>query len=161
MAASQLNLIEQELWASTVGLVPLKQISLPPPAFLEGTPTFNTIKISNSTVGMLNTGTLANLKDVEFTVELMQRQGQGELAKALAELTQAVFDSKDISKEAKEEISQQLRFIATQINTKPESRQSGLIKAILSGVRTNIATAAALVTILDKVEPAIRSFLGI
>lgn len=161
MAASHLNFIEQQIHVSTGGPLPLKQYNLPQPTFLQEAPTFNTIKISNSTVGMLNTGTLSNLKDVEFTVELMESQGQGEIAKALAELTQAVFDSNEIAKEAKEEISQQLRFIATQINTKPEARQAGLIKAILSGLRTNIATAAALVTILDKVEPVIRSFLGI
>jgi hypothetical protein len=161
MAVSQLNFLEQQIWAGTGGILPLKQVNLPSPTFLEGAPTFNTIKISNSAVGMLSTGTTANLKDVEFTVELMQSQGQDKLAEAITELTQAIAESSDISKEVQEEVSQQLKFIAAQINIKPEARQPGLIKAILSGLRNNIATVAALVTILDRAEPVIRSYLGI
>ncbi|MDD5083107.1 MAG: hypothetical protein PHU08_07040 [Dehalococcoidales bacterium] len=160
MAASNLNYINQRLWASSGGLIPLTQYNLPQPTFLQEAPTFNTIKINHGTIGMLNTGTISNLQDVEFTVELLNSQGQDEIAKAISELTQAVINSSDISRESKEEISQQLKFIAAQISAKPEARQTGLIKAILTGIRTNIATVAALVTIIDKVEPIIRKFLG-
>lgn len=161
MTTSHLNYINQDLYYSTGGMIPLKRYDLPMPTFLQDTPIFNTIKIENSALGMLNTGTISNLKNVEFTVELMTSQGQAELAQSITELTQAVINSNEVSKETKDEISQLLQFIAVQINTKSDSRQKGQIKAILAGIRINIKTVAALITILDKVEPIIRNFFQV
>jgi len=160
MVASHLNYTEQQLYVSTGGLLPLTQYNLPQPTFLGEAPVFNSIRIDKSAIGVLNTGTISNLKDVEFTVELMNSQGQEEVAHSIAELTEAVINNGNVSIECKEEISEQLRFIASQVNVKQDERQPGVAKAVLSGIRTNIATIAALVTIFDKVEPVIRRYLG-
>ena len=161
MLASQLNFVRGELEAGSGGLVKFPRMHLPPPTFVEGGLTFSTIKVSDSAIGMLNVGTVKNFKDVEFNVELMTNKGQDKLAEAVANLTRAVIESNEITMEAKDEISEQLRFITTQMNVEPEARQKGLIKGILSGLGTTISTVAGLITIWNQVEPMLRAHLGV
>ena len=161
MLASQLNLVRGELAAGSGGLVKFPRMHLPPPTFIEGGLTFSTIKVSDSAIGMLNIGTVKNFKDVEFNVELMTNKGQDKLAEAVADLTRAVIENNEITMEAKDEISEQLRFITTQMNVEPEARQKGLIKGILSGLGTTISTVAGLITIWNQAEPMLRAYLGV
>src|ERR1700680_2785548 len=64
-------------------------------------PVYNNIKISNSTVGVLNTGDLARIDAVITLTKHTDVEGVGEQLKGL---TQAIIDSKEFDDAAKKEM---------------------------------------------------------
>jgi hypothetical protein len=108
--ASNLNLIEKDLYIGCGGLLPLKQMMIPQPP---SAPRYSSqqIRVSDSNVGVVNTGTLFNL---ETSIEAIQNRGDKDLADAVKELTEAVLNSTEINDELKRETAEQLEFLVTE-----------------------------------------------
>jgi hypothetical protein len=156
---SHLNFIEQQLYVGQGGLLPLKQAAIPqPPNAPINLNSFNQIKVSDSSVGFINTGTLYN---IETSIRVMQQRGDQELANAIKKLTQAVIDNKEVSDSLKESIVEQLEFILTEALSSKDNRRKGVIKTIISSLGQSLQTFAALVTIWNGVEPLLKTFFGI
>lgn len=83
------------------------------------------------------------------------------MAEAIKELTQAIFDGKQIDDATKNELAQALEYLVAQTEAKPEQRSLGVIKSAISFMRNTISTAAELVGIWEKAEPIIRRALGL
>jgi hypothetical protein len=154
--ASNLNLIEQDLYLGCGGLLPLKQMTIPQPPSVPSY-SFNQIKVSESNIGVINTGTLFNL---DTSIQVMQNRGDKELANAVRELTQAVLDDKQITNDLKKEIAEQLEFLVAEAVADREKRRIGVIKGVMSHIGKAISISAALLTIWDKVEPLFRIAFG-
>lgn len=156
--ASNLNLIEQDLYLGCGGLLPLKQMTIPQPPSAGSSYTFSQIQVSDSNVGVINPGTLFTLNT---SIEVMQNRGDSELAKAVKELTQAVLDDKQITNDLKKEIAEQLEFLVAEAVADREKRRVGVIKGVMSHIGKAISISAALLTIWDKVEPLFRITFGL
>jgi hypothetical protein len=158
-AASQLNYLGQQLYVSTGGLVPLRQAIIPkPPDAPININSFNQIKVSDSSVGVINTGTLLN---IDTSISVMQQRGDQELANTIKKLTQAVYDSIEVSANLKDSILEQLEFILNEALSSKDNRRKGVVKTIINSLGQSLQTFAALVTIWNGVEPLLKTFFGI
>lgn len=155
--ASNLNLIEQDLYVGYGGLLPLKQMVIPQPP---GAPnySFNQIKVSESNIGVINTGTLFNL---DTSIQVMHNRGDKELANAVRELTQAVLDNNELNDELKEEVVEQLEFLVTEALASKDKQRKGLIRKIINDISQSIATFGALLTIWNNVGPLLQAYFGL
>ncbi len=158
MAASLYNLTNRLISNHTGGLMPPRPIAIPPPPSSGDTLTFNNINVDRSTIGTINTGFISNL---DTSITLMQSSGEDKLADAVKELTQAIYDSKEVNDDLKNEIYEQLQFLIAQATAEPENRSIGVAKGILTGIRGAISVAAGLLAIWDKVELLLKTALGI
>jgi hypothetical protein len=154
--ASQLNLVEQELYAGTGGLLPLKQMMIPRPP---SAPRYSSqqIKVSESNIGVINTGTLLNL---EAGIEVIQNLGDKDLANAVKELTQAVLDSNDINDQLKTEIAEQLEFLVTEALASKDKKRKGLARKVIDNISKSISTVASLLTIWNTLHPLLQAYFG-
>lgn len=158
MVAAMQNLLAAQLDAGTGYLVHHSRIIIPPPPSIGDNVTFNNINIDRSTVGAINTGILSNL---DVSMDLAKSKGEDELAAAIKELTQAIYDSKEVDDSFKNDILDQLQFIVAQATAEPENRSTGLVKSVLAGIRSSISVVAGLLAIWDRVEPLIKVAVGI
>ncbi|MFH1140371.1 MAG: hypothetical protein V1724_01580 [Chloroflexota bacterium] len=151
-----LNDTNAQIEASTG--MPQPRMYLPRPPFVGDKLTLNNINVHGSNVGAINSGTIQNL---DATITLKQARGDKEMAEAIKELTQAIFDGKQIDDATKNELAQSLEYLVAQTEAKPEQRSLGVIKGAISFMRNTISTAAELVGIWEKAEPIIRHALGL
>jgi len=155
--ASNRNFIQQELYAASGGLLPLKQMVIPQAPSAGSSYTFSQIQVSDSNVGVINPGTLFTLNT---SIEVMQNRGDREIANAVKELTQAVLDDKQITNDLKKEIAEQLEFLVAEAIADKEKHRVGVIKGVMAQISKAISTSAALLTIWDKVAPLFRATFG-
>ena len=155
MLASQMNYIQQEIYAGHGGILPLKQVDLPPPPFEGDKLTLNHIEITGSTVGVVNLGQAQNIDSV---ITQMHGEGNQELADALAEFTQAVINSDELTQDVRDELAEAIELLAAQTRVTSEKR-SKLIPTIIRGVRDSVSSSAALLTLWDKLEPLLKGLL--
>lgn len=155
--ASNLNVVAQDLYTATGGLLPLKQMMIPqnPSA-----PRYSSqqIKVSESNIGVINTGTLVNL---ETGIEVIQNRGDKDLANAVQELTQAVLDSGEINHELKRELAEQLELLVTEALAGKDKQRRSLARSVMSDISQSIATVAGLLTIWNNVQPLLQSYFGL
>jgi len=162
MLAANLNFLQEKISTGTGGIIPPSRIELPKPPFFVGDNfTLNNISVTGSTIGMINTGTLQNIQNLDNSITLARGRGEEEIAAVVKELTQAILESKRVTESAKKEILEQLDILMSQLTAEPRGRSIGVVKSLLSGVRPFVAVAADLLTIWDKLEPLFRSSFGI
>jgi hypothetical protein len=129
MAAANLNYATAQIEAAVgmPGLLPRYQIPSSPSNL-----TLTNITVSGGNVGVINTGTIQRL---DSSITVMREHGNDDLARAIKELTNAVIASQEVSDAAKNEIIQQLDFLADQVMSDAGSRPMGVIKSVLAGMR--------------------------
>jgi hypothetical protein len=143
---------EMEAVTGTLGTMPRypqRQIRI-----IQGGPvTLNNINVSNSAIGVLNTGNL-EIVDAAITALKANQQTQ-DIAGAIAKVTSAVADS-DLSKQIKNEAIEILSTVATEATAPEPKRKSSVVKRLLGGLPTLIQTSASAMEIWKAVEPIIR-----
>jgi hypothetical protein len=155
--ASNLNFIEQQLYIGHGGLLPLKQMMIPPPPTAPNY-SFQQIKVSDSNIGVINTGTLFNL---DTSIQIMQNRGDKELADAVKQLTQAVLDSNDINNELKTDIAEQLEFLVTEVLASKDKQRKGLARKVIDNISQSISTVASLLTIWNTLNPLLKAYFNL
>jgi hypothetical protein len=106
--------------------------------------TLNNIHVSNSEVGVLNTGTIGN---VDATVTVLKSEGNAQLASAVAALSEAVIKSGQISNDSKNQILELLGALSEEAVVLKEKRKSSVAKALLvelSGILGAVSALAGL-----------------
>lgn len=156
--ASNLNFIEQQLYIGHGGLLPLQQMMIPSPPTAPNYSSFQQIKVSESSVGVINAGTLYNL---DTSIQVIQNRGDKELANAVKELTQAVIDSNDINNELKIEIAEQLEFLVTEALASKDKQRKGVARKIINNVSQSISTVASLLTVWNTLKPLLQTYFGL
>ena len=154
--ASNLNLVQQDLYAGAGGLLPLKQMTIPQPP---SAPRYSSqqIKVSDSNIGVINAGTLVNL---ETGIEVIQNLGDKDLANAVKQLTEAVLDSEEINDELKREIAEQLELLVTEALAGKDKQRKSLAKSVMSNISQSIGTVAGLLTIWNSAQPLLQAYFG-
>ncbi len=140
------------------GLSPRMQI--PPPAIRptiqEGPMTFNNFTISESKIGVINTG---EIHRIDMAMARIGKQGPTGLAAALKDFTEAIIDREELGPSQKNELLEQVAEISEQLARPPEKRQKGILRALLGGVQKTITTVAALSETWSKLEPFLKGLL--
>lgn len=119
-----------------------------------GGATLNNIKISNSNVGVVNTGTVAK---VDAAVTVMRQSGENDAATAIAKLTEAVLASVDASDEQKRSIVELLSVLSTEATAPKPIRRGAAMRAIATEISTLTQGVAALSQLWQHYGPVITA----
>jgi hypothetical protein len=122
----------------------------------------NKFDISNSPIGILNTGEIRNVENISAHISMLKDSGHTEVAEALNKLTEAVKVNNEISGVQRAEILEQIEELSKQAAL-PKEKQSrpGVIKAIISSITGALGTAASLAQIWSVWGEPIKKFFGI
>lgn len=120
--------------------------------------TLNNFSISNSQVGVINTGTVEN---IDATVSVLKSSGNDDLALALTELVQAVLSTDDLAAQSKNRAVELLNELGEQVVAPPEKRRTAVARAVLSDVGTILSGVASLSVLWDKLYGLLGPVLGI
>jgi hypothetical protein len=116
---------------------------------------YNNINVSNSNVGVINTGDLAKIDAAITITEGSDIAGIGQHLKALV---QAVIDGKDLDPAAKREIIEMLETLSEQI---VGSRKKSVIMTLLKSVEERAKGANSIIQLIGTLTGLVRSVLGV
>lgn len=129
----------------------------PQPVIHQGPLTFHNIKVDRSVVGSINTG---EVQRIDVAMSHIMSSGDEELAGALKEFTEAVLAASELDADSKNELVEQISFLASQSILPKEKQKRGIIKTVLLGVTTTVTMSASLLTIWDKLQPILEKVLS-
>lgn len=137
---------------NTVGLPGfLGRVEIPTPTTIHtGQSTFNNIRVDNSVVGAINTGTIKKLDVLMSKIGISKNQ---KLAVALQKLTQAILDTPHLGRSDKDTALEWLSFLSTQALTKQTERQSIIGKEAISTLERILSTTGGIASIWSAVKP--------
>ena len=118
------------------------------------------VEISNSTVGVLNTGEIL-AESIAANVSTLTDSNQQQIAEAFKNLTDAVKSCQEISSQSQAEILEQLQLLSEQATLTPSKRKAGLIKPTLSALAVVLSAGGGLAEIWSTLGPTIVNFFDI
>ncbi|HTV29450.1 MAG TPA: hypothetical protein VMF32_16870 [Xanthobacteraceae bacterium] len=132
------------------------RIALPPipqPPF-----TLNNIKLDNSVVGAINTGTV---KTIDVNLTHLHNAGNDRARDALAKLTEAIASSDALDPKQKNEMAEQVAFLSEQAVAAAKDRKPGVIKATLDALNQGAGAVTAIAGAWNVAEPLVRQIFGL
>lgn len=130
----------------------------PPPMHLSAGNTLNSIHVTNSNVGVLNTG---HIRTIDSAIGFLSSGGGVEVAAAIKALTEAVANSTEATKAQKNELIELLSLIATEATVPTDKRKSKGIRPIISQTASMLSGLNALSSLWTKYGTVISSFFGL
>jgi hypothetical protein len=152
MLADQIEELEAHIQMVTG--IPLPRRQRPSSIIHKGN-IMNHVKIDNSTIGILNTGTV---KNINATISYFQH-GDPQHAQELKAFAEAVDQSQDLAQQNKKEVLDQLAYVTEEIRKRPEERNTSVAKAALKGIGDIVRTASSLLTLWEKLGPWLGQLL--
>jgi len=155
--ASMLNFLTGEIEATTglYGIHPRFEVTQP--LVHQGPMTFHNIKVDRSVVGAINTG---EVEKIDVAMSHISACGSEELARLLGEFTEAVIAEQNINAEVRNQIIEQIAFLATQSVLPRKNRKPSIIRAVLTSLKDAVATIASLSSLWDKLQPLLERAFG-
>ena len=150
--AAVANYLADKIAQGTGYLLPPNYINIPRPPSLGDTLTLNHINITGSKVGMVNTGIIKEVRNLDASISVFKSRGHNQLAESLREFTQLLWDSQ-LAPDVKEEIAQQLTYLAGQAQADPAQRSKGIVKSVLLGVQEMIGRVSVLAGAWSRLQP--------
>ena len=145
--------------AGIPGFTPRMQIPDPTIRTIQQGPmTFNHFDISESKIGVINTG---EVQRIDVAMELIEQGGSADLATAIQEFTQTVINSDKLSTLSKNELLEQVAEVSEQIALPPEKQKRGIIKALLDGIKNTASTVTAVADAWLKLQPLLEGIFRI
>lgn len=139
-----------DMMEATVGLYGVfPRYEVPQPVVHQGPFTFHNIKVDRSVVGSINTG---EVKRIDVAMSHIKTSGNEELVKALKEFTEAVIAETELDAKIKNQIIEQISFLAYQSALPKENRKTGIVKAVLLGLKDTVSTIASLTSSWGKLQ---------
>jgi hypothetical protein len=121
-----------------------------------GTVTLNNISVSNSAIGVLNTG---NLEVVDSAISALKSDpATKEVSDALKQLTNSIAAAQDLASKEKNEAIEILSVVASEATAPKDKRKASVVNRLLAQFPTLIQTSAAVLEIWQTVGPSIISF---
>ena len=159
--AAHINWLEHDIAVATGFIVPPNYIDLAPLPAIGNTVTFNHINITDSNVGVLNTGTFQRFGRLDVSIGMFADKGQRDLASALKRFSEEVLKQEQLAAETREEIAQHLEFLVAQAHADEKDRQKPLAKTVLRGMLDLLGGATSLTALWEKLGSALGAAIGI
>lgn len=119
--------------------------------------TLHNIKVDNSTVGSVNTGTIGSLDVAISSV----RETDERLAEALTQLSQAVVNNATLERQHRDEIFEILSTIASEAAAPKEQQRISIVRILLDRLREVMTLANDLYAIWERWHPVVTGSFGI
>lgn len=140
---------EMESMVGLPGIFPRYPERPAPRVIQTGGVTLNNIRVSNSEIGVLNTGSIEN---VDSTVTVLKSSGNSELAQAVTALSEAVIKSNEISSNEKNQIIELLGAISSEAIAPKQKQRRSVVKALLSELSGMLSGIGSLASLWEKVK---------
>lgn len=120
------------------------------------------IKISNSTIGILNTGQINNIKSIAVNIGKLNDSGLTDVAAAINALTDAVAGSNELADKVKTSTLEQLESLSEQaLLPEKERMKPSILSAIGTAVESTLTAAGGLAEIWSTWGPAIMKYFAV
>jgi len=119
------------------------------------------INVTNSTIGILNTGHIKNIETININIAKLNDTGSDQVAEALKNVAFAVANSAELPDDAKSDALDQLESLSEQA-TLPDAERSkpGVLKAMLTTLNVALSAGGSLAGIWATWGPTIQKFFG-
>ena len=129
-----------------------------PPIVQGGNVTLNNITVTDSTIGLLNTG---NLEMVDSAITVLKSNPQTkDVADAISKLATAIANA-DLPKEKKSEAIEILNTIATEATAPESKRKSSVVRRLMTALPTLIQTSASAIEVWNTAAPILGPLFGV
>jgi hypothetical protein len=128
----------------------------PPPTVNVGASTFNNINVSNSTVGVLNTG---NIHRIDNALTILKSGAEADLGEAIKGLSQAILSSQIGNKE-KDEALEILSVLSAEATSPKAKRRASTMKVLWSRLKEIVGMANDLAQAWSNYSPLIFAAFG-
>jgi hypothetical protein len=136
------------------GRVPIKDIAK---AMQKPSHVYNNINVSNSQIGVLNTGDLAK---IDAVITMSGGTDVEAIGESLRALTQALIDSTEMASVQKQETLDLVNALATQVVGPKSERKPSVIMAIYKSIEERTKGFAALYTLAHALGGEIGRVFG-
>lgn len=120
-----------------------------------GTINNNHIAISNSQIGILNSGNIQNLNQ---TIDSLYSSSQKELADNIKSFSEKILTEPCLIKDQQDEILESLDIITKELFQKPENRKKNVVKNLMQGISKMVEVAANSLTVWQVLSPLLQKF---
>ena len=132
------------------GSLPRHEIPKPPVHI--GDQTVNAINVSNSNVGVINTG---NVERISVSLRNVRASGDLATADAIERLAKTVIADKSLGAEVKDEVLENLSYVTLQASTPQNVRQKSIGRHCIERLSQLLSTAANVATVWTAVQPVL------
>jgi hypothetical protein len=120
-----------------------------------------TMHISDSNIGVLNTGEIKNVENLSSNIKILEGKGQADVACALTNIAQAVLDSNELADTQRTAVLAQLDHLGKEAAQSEDKRTPHVvIKPIFDAIGTTLSAAGGAAAVWSTWGPAIRAFFG-
>ena len=119
-----------------------------------GAVTLNNIHVTNSEIGVLNTGAV---QTIDSTLTILKSEGNIALATALQALSEAVIKADDLTNTQKNDTLELIGTMSEEAVIPKAKRKLAVIKAMLSQTASTLTGVASVANALEAVKAAIES----
>jgi len=128
------------------------------PEIPQGPPIFNNIKVENSSVGAINTGTV---QAIDVTLTYLHSGGNDKARDALKALIEAILSASALSADQKNELVDQVAYLAEQAAAPVRDRKPGVIKSTIVAVRSCAQGVADIASAWQSAESVLKGLFGL
>lgn len=121
---------------------------------MQNKPTFNNISVTNSNVGVINTGDLAK---IDAAITITDGTDVAEIGQLFRHLTQAVIDSTELSASTKKEMAELIHALSDQI---VGGRKKSIISSLIRSLEERAKGANAIIQLIGSLTAAIGQLFG-
>jgi hypothetical protein len=126
------------------------------PEIPKGPIILNNIRVDNSVVGSINTGTV---HAIDVNITYMERAGNETVGKALKALTEAVANA-SIPDSEKNNMLDQVAYLSEQAAGAAKDRKPGMIKAATAAITDAAHAASAVAAAWTAAAPLLKAHFG-
>jgi hypothetical protein len=120
----------------------------------------NNIHISDSQIGMINTGTITKVKALDITLSRVVERGAPEFSREVAKIAEAIVNS-GLDSALKDEAVRNLHVLANQAALQSGDRKPTLARVAISALQVVVSTSADLAQLWQAFLPMVLSHLGL
>lgn len=154
----QMNYLESEMeWIAGFRSTP-PAYAQPPPVIQAGGVTLKNINVSNSQIGVLNSGTIEN---VDATVTVLKQGASPELAAAVTALSESVIASAELAAESKNQVLELLYALSSEAVAPKEKRKMTVVRALLSKLSGILSGVGAIAGLWEKTKAILERVLNL
>ena len=158
--AALLNQIKGQIALGHGGLIPPNYMEIPPPPSMGDSLTFNNIKVADSSVGLINTGSISKFKRLDASITIFSAKEKVELAEALTRFTQILWHC-EVDPSTKDKIAEQVEYLSAQAQAEPAQRSQGINESVLAGIEQTAAVLPRLAKAWADLQPLLKAALQI
>ncbi len=123
--------------------------------------TINNINVSNSTIGVLNTGEIQSIQSISINIQKLNESGAKEFSDAIKMVTEAVSECSGLEDNERSETLEQLEELSYQALLQPDMRvKQGVLKGIFTTMSATLSAAGGVAAVWSTWGPVIRQFFN-